>query len=126
MFGMIPCVTLKINDQHVKVHLIKEKTIHDFILKYAGSKASFEDWLEKISQADWEIASDIKGTYRSADLLGNGSNRVVFDIGGNNYRMLGEYMFGKKMVHLFVCWIGTHAEYDKLCKKNEQYSVNNY
>ena len=31
-----------------------------------------------------------------------------------------------KQVHLFICWIGTHAEYDKLCNAGEQYSVNDY
>lgn len=34
-----------------------------------------------------------------------------------------KYAFGKNQVHLFVCWIGTHKEYDKLCKINGQYSV---
>jgi HigB_toxin, RelE-like toxic component of a toxin-antitoxin system len=59
-------------------------------------------------------------------LLGRGSNRVVFDIGGSNYRMICKYAFGEKQVHLFICWIGTHAEYDKLCAGREQYTVTNY
>ncbi len=62
----------------------------------------------------------------AANLLGNGSHRVVFDIGGNHYRIICKYAFGKKQVHLFVCWIGTHADYDKLYKNNEQYTVNRY
>jgi mRNA interferase HigB len=53
-------------------------------------------------------------------LLGNGSKKVVFDIGGNNFRMICSYSIGRKEFHLFVNWIGTHAEYDKLCKNNEQ------
>lgn len=40
--------------------------------------------------------------------------------------MIGKYIFGDKQVHLFVCWLGTHAEYDKLCKDNKQYTVNIY
>jgi mRNA interferase HigB len=65
-------------------------------------------------------------TFGSADLLGNRSSRVVFDIAGNTYRMICKYAFGVKQVHLFVCWIGTHAEYDKLCKLNEQHAVSDY
>jgi len=65
-------------------------------------------------------------TFGSADLLGNSSNRVVFDIAGNTYRMICKYAFGDKQVHLFVCWIGTHTDYDKLCKLNEQYTVSDY
>lgn len=96
----------------MKVHLVKRQTI--------------EDWLEKVKYADWGLPEDIQSTFGSADLLGNSSNRVVFDIGGNNYRMICKYVFGEKQVHLFVSWIGTHAAYDKLCKKNEQYTVNFY
>jgi mRNA interferase HigB len=65
-------------------------------------------------------------TFPGTDLLGDGSNRAVFDIGGNKYRMIGKYAFGDNQVHLFVCWIGTHAEYNKLCKAGEQYHVSKY
>jgi mRNA interferase HigB len=68
----------------------------------------------------------MQATYGSADLLGDGSNRIVFNIGGNNYRMICKYVFGEKQVHLFVCWIGTHTAYVKLCNKKEQYTVNIY
>ncbi|MBX2922772.1 MAG: type II toxin-antitoxin system HigB family toxin [Chitinophagaceae bacterium] len=55
-----------------------------------------------------------------------GSNRAVFDIGGNKYRMIAKYAFGDRHVHLFICWIGTHAAYDKLCNAGEQYNISNY
>ena len=73
-----------------------------------------------------ENPADMQATFRSADLLGNGSNRVVFDIAGNNYRMICKYAFGDKQAHLFVCWMGTHAQYDQLCNKGEQYTVSLY
>ncbi|WP_424964445.1 type II toxin-antitoxin system HigB family toxin [Ekhidna sp.] len=41
-------------------------------------------WLEVLRHADWNEPGDIKKTFAKADLLGGGSNRVVFDIGGNN------------------------------------------
>ena len=110
----------------MKVHLIKKQTIEDFVKASVQSRSSFEDWLEKIKHADWQLPADMQATYGSADLLGNGSNRIVFNIGGNNYRMICKYVFGEKQVHLFVCWIGTHDAYDKLCDKNEQYIVNIY
>lgn len=76
-----------------------------------------------MKHADWEEPDDIKATFRSADLLGNGSNRIVFNIRGNSYRMICKYHFGITKVHLYIKWIGTHAEYTKLCDKNEQYIV---
>ncbi len=110
----------------MKVHLIKEKTIQQFVARHVQSKSSFDSWLAKVFLANWDTPQDIVSTFGSADLLGNGSNRVVFDIAGNNFRMIGKYAFGERQVHLFVCWIGTHAEYTKLCQKNEQYTVNEY
>lgn len=107
----------------MKVHLIKKQTIEDYILINPASKSSFEDWLEKLKHADWVISADTRRTFGSADLLGRSSNRVIFNIGGNNYRLIRKYFFGKKQVHLFVCWIGSHTAYDKLNEKNEQYSI---
>lgn len=69
---------------------------------------------------------DIRASYGSADLLGNGSDRVVFNIGGNNYRMICKYFFGDKQIHMFVCWIGTHAQYTQLCNQQKQYSISIY
>ncbi len=110
----------------MRVHLIKKQTLEDYVHKNARSGSSFGGWLEKLKNADWEIPSDIKKTYNSADLLGKASSRVVFDVGGNNYRMICKYVFGERQVHLFVCWIGTHTEYDELCDMNEQYTTNSY
>lgn len=72
----------------MKVRLIKRKTIENYVQDNARSKSSFRIWLTNLKFADWNEPNDMLYTYGSADLLGNGSNRVVFDIGGNNYRMI--------------------------------------
>ncbi len=110
----------------MKVHLIRKETIEAFTKRNARGRVSFEEWFAKLKYADWEKPTDIIATFGNADLLGNSSSRVVFDIAGNTYRMICKYAFGDRRVHLFVCWIGTHADYDKLCKLNEQYTVSDY
>jgi mRNA interferase HigB len=110
----------------MKVHLIKKQTIEDYVVGQARSRSSFAVWLTALKNADWNEPGDIKRTFGSADLLGAGSNRVIFDVGGNNYRMICKYAFGEKQVHLFVLWIGTHTEYDQLCKKDGQYTVDSF
>lgn len=110
----------------MKVHLIKKQTIENFDQKNARSRSSFRLWLSVLKRADWNNTNDIQETFGSADLLGKGSDRVVFDIGGNNYRMICHYVFGEKEMHLFVCWIGTHAEYTKLCDDKKQYIISDY
>ncbi len=120
------CELIKIAVIFVKVHLIKRQSIEAFAKANARSRVSFTIWLTAVKYADWNQAADIQLTFGAADLLGKGTSRVVFDIGGNNYRMICKYAFGQKVVHLFVCWIGTHAEYDKLCNDNKQFTVNIY
>ena len=86
----------------MKVHLIKKQTIEDYILRNARSKASFEIWFSILRNADWSVSNDIIVTFSSADILGNGSERVVFNIGGNNYRVICKYYFGEQECS-FIC-----------------------
>lgn len=95
-------------------------------IKNARSRASFEYWYSILQFADWNNPEDILKTFGTADLLGNGSNRVVFNIGGNNYRMICHYHFGATDVHVYINWIGTHARYNELCHRNQQYKISSY
>jgi mRNA interferase HigB len=110
----------------MKVHLIKKQSIEDYAAANPASRLPFAIWLTAIKGADWSKAPDIQKTFGAADLLGNGSDRVIFNIGGNNYRMICKYVFAKKRVRLYICWIGTHASYDRLCQKEQQYFINVY
>jgi mRNA interferase HigB len=66
--------------------------------------------------------------FASADLLGQSSNCVIFNVGGNKFRIICSYYFNEEIdsVTLFVKWIGTHAEYDQLCDRGKQYTVDKY
>ena len=110
----------------MKVHLIKIQSIVKFVHENAQSKKAFEIWISIIKRADWNAPQDIIRTFNSADILGQSSNRIVFNIGGNKYRIICQYYFGQQKAHLFVKWIGTHAEYTKLCNNMEQYTVDLY
>ena len=113
----------------MRVHLIKAKTVLDYAKAHASSISSFEEWIYKVEHAEsWEEPIDMKNTFASASLLGGGSNRVFFDVAGNNYRVLCEYYFNDQIdtVTLFIKWIGTHAEYDDLCSKGKQYTVDKF
>ena len=110
----------------MKVHLIKKQTIEDYIFENARSRASFEIWFSILKRADWNEPNDIISTFNSADIIGRGSERVVFNIGGNNYRLICKYHFGKMKIHLFVKWIGTHAKYTNLCNEGKQYDISAY
>lgn len=110
----------------MRIRLIKKQTIENYVLKNVQSKAGFKIWLAQLKRADWHQPSDIISTFKTADILGNGSDRVVFNIGGNKYRMICKYVFGNQCVHFFICWIGTHSEYTVLCRRGDQYNINAY
>ena len=83
--------------------------IEKFIRKHANSKASLSAWLEDAEEAEWKSPQDIKDRFRSADFLPG--NRVVFDIGGNNYRLVVLVRYHNGI--LLIQKVGTHAEYSK-------------
>jgi len=110
----------------MKIHLIRKQTIEKYVSENAQSKSAFANWLSIIKWVEWKEPKDIISTFSSADILGESSKRVVFNVGGNKYRMICSYHFGKKKVHLFIRWIGTHSEYTKLCAEGKQYTVEAY
>lgn len=110
----------------MRVHLIKKQSIEDFCMEHSNAVIPFRDWLAKIKWADWNKPRDIQQTFPAADLLGKNTGRVIFNIGGNSLRMICKYVFGGNEIHLYVCWIGTHAEYTKLCMINQQYTICKY
>jgi mRNA interferase HigB len=107
----------------MKVHLIKASSIEDYVIANVASRVPLNAWLTAINTADWANTMDMRQSFPSCDFLGGGSKRVIFHIGGNNYRLICSYMFGVRKVHLYVKWIGSHAEYTRLCNDNKQYTI---
>ncbi|AVA20203.1 toxin-antitoxin system toxin HigB-like protein [Rhizobium sp. NXC24] len=76
----------------------------------ATAEAAMADWHTTTSDADWNNFSELKATFNSADYVTNG--KIVFDVGGNKYRIVGLVGFRTKRV--FILFVGTHAEYDAI------------
>ncbi len=85
------------------------KLIYDFCKKHNQAKGSLMAWKDEVTRAEWQTSQDIKNRYASADFLAD--NRVIFNIKGNNYRLVVEVIYVAGVV--IVKRIGTHAEYDK-------------
>lgn len=109
----------------MQVNLIKAKNVREFARKHASSVSSFEAWIAKVINANWDHPGEMRQTFASVDLLGKRSERAIFDVGGNDFRIICSYYFNEEIdtATLFVKWIGTHAEYDKLCEDDRQYTV---
>lgn len=94
------------------MHVIKRKTLVKFFQRIGcqDAKGSLEAWYYEAKQAQWESPADVKAQYGSAGILKD--NRVVFNIAGNKYRLVVRINYDSKTV--FVRFIGTHREYDKI------------
>jgi mRNA interferase HigB len=79
----------------MRIHLIKWISIDEFVVKHARSKISFEKFKEEIKHADWNSINDVQKTFGSVDMIKN--KRLVFNIGGNNFRLICSYWFGPNM-----------------------------
>ena len=105
----------------MRVRLLRKETIEDFAEDHANGRNHFIGLLSSLKSADWTRAEDITTTI-SGNLLGNGSDRVVFDLGGNGrnaFRVICKYVFGERRVILYVAWIGTHEQYNALTQKDK-------
>jgi mRNA interferase HigB len=76
----------------------------------SGPKEYLETWYETVKGARWEKPTDIRNFYATISILKN--SRVVFNIKGNDYRLVAKINYRKQW--LFIRFIGTHAEYDKI------------
>jgi len=87
-----------------------KKHFTNVLKKNPDSEQHLKTWYDTVMSSDWETPNDEKKTYANASILKN--NRVVFNIKGNTYRLVVKFNFEKQWV--FIKFIGTHAEYDKI------------
>lgn len=94
------------------MRIIAVSTLQAFWSKpgHRDAEQPLRAWVHVVKAADWAKPTDIRPMFRSADILKNG--RVVFDIGGNKYRLVAAIHYRGKRV--FIRFIGTHAAYDRI------------
>lgn len=82
-----------------------------FSKKHANAKPALDAWHAEVSHKDckWQTPQDIKQRYASASFLAD--NTVIFNIKGNDYRLVVKVRYQNELV--VIEWVGTHAEYDK-------------
>ncbi|MBQ9466358.1 MAG: type II toxin-antitoxin system HigB family toxin [Muribaculaceae bacterium] len=92
------------------MRIIARSTLVDYYTANPSSRTALEDWFTKTREATWTCFADIKKTFNSVDSVGN--KRYVFNIKGNDYRLVVLILFTPQTV--YIRFVGTHAEYDKI------------
>jgi mRNA interferase HigB len=93
------------------MRIIARKTLKDFWeAGHADAEQPLKAWFAEAEQANWTSMADIKARYAHASVIDG--ERVVFNIGGNKYRLVAKLWFPGRAV--WIKFVGTHAEYDAL------------
>ncbi|MCC9043367.1 MULTISPECIES: type II toxin-antitoxin system HigB family toxin [Myroides] len=92
------------------MRVIAIKTLRVFWTKHADSEQQLKAWYQEAEKATWKNSNEIKAEYPSASILDD--NRICFNIKGNHYRLIVKINFAHQM--MWIRFIGTHAEYDKI------------
>lgn len=92
------------------MRIFTEKTINEYARFNPQSKAALQDWVKRVRKAEWTCFADIKATFNSVDYVGN--QRYVFNIKGNDYKLVVVILFRPKLV--YIRFVGTHKEYDRI------------
>ncbi|MBK8555819.1 MAG: type II toxin-antitoxin system HigB family toxin [Lewinellaceae bacterium] len=90
--------------------IMAKSILREFGLRHPDSLTPLNHWYDQVKTADWKNISDIRQMYNAVDYVGN--DRYVFNIRGNRCRLVVMIFFDIRTV--FVRFIGTHQEYDKI------------
>ena len=98
------------------MRIIARRTLREFVDTLAGRrdqpavKAALDAWFDEVSKAQWVSSADVKKLYATASIVN--AERIVFNIKGNDYRLVVSVDFEKAIV--WIKWVGSHKAYDRI------------
>ena len=103
------------------MRIIPIRTLKDHWKRRKLSESSLRAWYRECENANWSNSKDVKEKYGNASIIT--SKRVLFNIKGNDYRLIVDIEYRLKIV--FIVWVGTHKEYDLIDVKKINYVKTN-
>ena len=92
------------------MRIIAKRPLRQFWERHANAEEPLLAWYREVLTEDWDTPAKVKEKYRSASIIGG--NRVIFNIKGNDYRLVVRINYPARIV--YVRFVGTHAEYDAI------------
>jgi mRNA interferase HigB len=90
------------------MRIVAKRALREFWKRYPDAEEPLLAWYREVEAEDWDTPAKVKAKYRNASVVGD--NRVVFNIKGNNYRLVVKINYRYRVV--YVRFVGTHPEYD--------------
>ncbi len=94
------------------MRIITKKRLEDFVKLYPDAKASLKFWYDVVTDNSFFTVQEVIQVFNTADYVGN--ERLVFNIARNRYRLIAKFRFHPRAQRVYIRFIGTHAEYDKI------------
>jgi mRNA interferase HigB len=98
------------------MRIIARRTLREFVDTLVGRrdqpavKAALDAWFDEVSKAQWVSSAAVKKLYATASIVN--AERIVFNIKGNDYRLVVSADFEKAIV--WIKWVGSHKAYDRI------------
>lgn len=92
------------------MRIIARRTLREYWEQHPRAEQPLKAWFREAAASDWASPEDVKRRYRHASILRK--NRVVFNIGGNKYRLVVQINYDFKII--YIRFMGSHAAYDKV------------
>lgn len=92
------------------MRIIARRAFREFWTQHANAEQPLRAWFTEVKTASWKGPVDIKQRYSAASFVG--ADRVVFNIGGNEYRLVVAVRYNLGIV--FIRFVGTHAAYRRI------------
>ena len=92
------------------MQIIAKRTLRQFWERHPQAETPLKVWFAMVSKAEWSGPAEVRAMFGSADFVAD--NRVIFDIGGNKFRIVVRVSYRFKRV--LVKFVGTHREYDQI------------
>ena len=82
------------------MRIIKEKNLADYcrLSKYRKAEEHLKVWVYEVRHSTWKNAKELKLKYRNASIIS--SKRVVFNIKGNDFRLIVDIEYKLKIVFI--------------------------
>jgi mRNA interferase HigB len=92
------------------MRVISKKPLREFWEKHSDAKAALQAWYEDALRTEWRTPQEVKNRYGNASIIGG--NRVIFNIKGNDYRLVVKVHYDRGQI--YIRFVGTHREYDEI------------
>lgn len=93
------------------MQIIARRTLRQFWERHPQAEGPLRAWFAIVSAASWRGPGEVKAMFGpTVDFVRD--NRIIFDIGGNKYRLVVHVAYGFGRV--LIKFVGTHGEYDRI------------